>query len=399
MSFVSGLLGGGKGMSYQAVGPSSAQLSQANNTVNNDITQQQSFVNALQGQNGLGNQSSVFGQQQALANQLQGVANGTGPNPAQAALNQATGQNIAAQSALMAGQRGAGANVGLEARQAAMQGANTQQQAAGQGATMQAQQQLAAMQALQGQQANMANLANTQVNQQQTGLTNLNQFGLQNQGNLYGLQQNANSANASIANTAAQGQQNLLGSITGALGSAAQMIPGGAIASGISNMFSSPTDYNSPAIQAQRGFADGGEVKMAQGGQTPSPVSGPQSFAARHMLGTMPTMQPLKQMQPMSQMKMAEGGKVPALVSKGEIRIHKNDVKKVAEGKKSPLDGEKIPGKPKYPGNDYRNDVVPKTLNEGDIIIPNAILQSKNPQWQAHKFVADIISGKHRAKK
>lgn len=98
---------------------------------------------------------NTYASQGNTLDQLQGIANGTGPNPAQAALNQATGQNVANQAALMAGQRGAGANVGLMARQASQQGAATQQQAAGQSATMQAQQQLNAIGAMGAQQQAM----------------------------------------------------------------------------------------------------------------------------------------------------------------------------------------------------------------------------------------------------
>ena len=100
-------------------------------------------------------------------------------------------------------------------------------------------------------------------------------------------------------------------------------------------------------------------------------------------------------------MKMAHGGRVPALVSPGEIRIHAKDVKKVAEGKKSPLAGEKIPGKPKVGGakNDYANDTVLKTLNEGDIILPRSVTQAKHPHWAAKNFVEQIMAQKHRKKK
>ena len=64
------------------------------------------------------------------------------------------------------------------------------------------------------------------------------------------------------------------------------------------------------------------------------------------------------------------------------------------------MSGEKIPGKPKVGGakNDYANDTVPKTLNEGDIILPRSVTQSKNPHWAAHKFVQDIMMQKHRKK-
>jgi hypothetical protein len=148
--------------------------------------QQQQALNAqLAGANGVGNlsgaltsQQGLAAQQQALAQQYQDIAAGKGPNPAQAALNQSTGQNVANQAALMAGQRGAGSNIGLLARQAAQQGAATQQQAVGQGATLQAQQALAGLSGAAAQQqaigatnSNVANIAAQQIAAQQAGTT------------------------------------------------------------------------------------------------------------------------------------------------------------------------------------------------------------------------------------
>jgi len=89
----------------------------------------------------------------------------------------------------------------------------------------------------------------------------------------------------------------------------------------------------------------------------------------------------------------AHGGRVPALVSPGEQYLPPKEVKKVAKGEKSPLKaGERIPGIPKHPGNDYRNDVVPKTLQEGGIVIPNAVMQSKDPHKAAIAFVHATIA-------
>jgi hypothetical protein len=88
--------------------------------------------------------------QQQLLGQLGQQAQGMGPSAAQRGLAEATGQNVAQTAALMASKRGAGANAGLVGRQAAMQGANIQQQAAGQAATLRAQEQLAAQQQLGG---------------------------------------------------------------------------------------------------------------------------------------------------------------------------------------------------------------------------------------------------------
>jgi hypothetical protein len=341
------MLSSSKGAGFQAQGVDPAQLKTAYNQTQSSIKQQQDFVNALSGQNGLANQSNVFGQQQGLADQFQNIASGVGPNPAQAMLAQATGQNVSNQAALMAGQRGAGANTGLLARQAAQQGAGIQQQAAGQGATMQAQQSLAALGQLQNQQANMANMANTQVGQQQAGLQQLANQGLQQQSNLMGLQSNINSANAGIAAQNAQSQANLLGNVMGGAGDAI--------------MFA----------------AEGGKVEDKL-----------QSTGPRSVLGKLHQGIP-----------MAEGGKVPALVSPGEVYLKPQDVQQVAKGQKAPLDGEKIPGKPKVKGakNSYANDTVPKTLEEGGIILPRSVTQAKNAPDKAAEFVRAILAKQNKS--
>lgn len=219
MGAVSGLLGvgggaGGTGFAGPAqasiVSPATAQqATDQYNNANAGLNNQQQFLTALQAQNGIGNQSDVY-------NQLQGVTNGTGPNPAQAQLAQATGANVANQAALMAGQRGAGANTGLIARQAAMQGANTQQQAANQAATLQANQSLNALTAqgnLAGQQvANQAAATNAYTGSAQQEQSNiLNSIAGQNQ-SAVSSQNSVNSANAGLAG---QGMQNQAGAIGG----------------------------------------------------------------------------------------------------------------------------------------------------------------------------------------
>ena len=246
-----GLGGGAGGTSFS--GPNTAgienptnpgQISDAYKSTQDSMGAQNALLAALQAQNGLGNQSQVY-------NQMQGVINGTGPNPAQAMLNNATGQNVANQAALMAGQRGAGANTGLMARQAAMQGAGIQQGAIGQGAALQANQALNALNSA-------GNLANTQASNQ-IGQTNANtqaqqaeQQNLINAQDAYnnaqvGMQSNINNANASMANTQMQGQQKIIGGMMNNAGAAMGML----------------------------GLAKGGDVnKMAEGG---SAFSGPQS--------------------------------------------------------------------------------------------------------------------------
>jgi hypothetical protein len=247
MSFVGGLLGfGGGGGNFRAdsapilQGVTSGEVGQAYNQSQSGLNQQQQFLNALAMQNGIGNQANVFNQERGLANQLQGVANGTGPNPALQQLQNTTGQNVANQAALMAGQRGSGANAGLLARQIAQQGAGIQQQAAGQGAALQAQQQLNALAQLQQQQGMMGNLAGQQISQQGGALQGLNQFGQNEQAQLLNaLAQfnNANvsnvsqknAANAGIQSQVEKGQSGLLGGVLGGVGSALGLAKGGEV--------------------------------------------------------------------------------------------------------------------------------------------------------------------------
>lgn len=418
MSFIGSMFSNDKGSGFQAnttpiEKPTNVGMTtQAYGNAQNGLSQQQAFINALQAQNGIGNQSNVFGQQQGLANQLQGVANGTGPNPAQAQLNQATGQNIANQAAMMAGQRGGGSNVGLLARQAAQQGAATQQQAVGQGATLEAQQRMNALGALGQQQSNMANLATNQVGQQAGALGQYNQAAQSEQQNLLNsvaqqnaanvqMQSNINNANAGIAGINAQGQQGVAGGLLNGVSSAV-----GAL------------------------FAHGGQVKMADGGMTPSlgvdlnlSPQGPMSNAGRFLYGSAPSQtQPLdfsamgktgKDAQGAQALyaagnnaagtaakgigaavkgieKMfAEGGKVPAMLSPGERYLSPAEAKSAAQGKvDASKAGEKIPGKAKVKGDSLANDIVPKTLQEGGLVIPKSVMESKNPKKEAAAFVS-----------
>ena len=371
------------------------------------IAQQQALVDQLNAQNGVANQSSVF-------NQLQGVASGTGPNPAQAMLAQQTGTNVANQAALMAGQRGAGANAGLIARQAAQQGAATQQQAVGQGATLQAQQSLGALGQLGG-------IAGQQVAEQQGGISNLNaqQMALQAQ-QLQNIQQQ-NQYNAGIAQVNAGAQQGrtsgflsglgstlsnfasgsnapLIGSGGGggAFSSAGTAAGGGAGTSSAGTVAqgeaigagSGSSSLTMPELGSSAGFAKGGMVQnydnggLISAGASLLPLlamfdkggeakaSGPRSHYGRHLAG-MP---------------------VKAMVSPGERYLPPKEAHAVAKGQKSPLrSGEKIPGQAKVKGDSLKNDTVPKTLEEGGVVIPRSILQSKHPEAAASKFVREHL--------
>lgn len=401
--------------------------------------QQQDFVNALMGVNGIQNQQNVF-------NQLQDVASGQGPNPAQAMLNQATGANVANQAALLASARGASANPALIARQAAMAGTNAQQQAAGQAANLQANQSLGALNQLGG-------LAGQQVAQQQQGLQALNQGALNAQGNALGATGQANQLNASIEGGNKQTQRNMFGQVLGAAGSGLQMLGGGgAKAAGAEGGMVQPASEYAKMMMAGGGMAKlagtiggamlGGPMGAQIGSQIGSQIdgggggasSGPQPLdpgvaglqlqpigvASTGMLaGQKPSSDFGKLLNEMftgapkvqdpggagaqangmmANFAAAEGGEVPALVSPGERYLPPHEVKKVAKGEKPAIKaGEKIPGKPMYPGNDYRNDVVPKKLEEGGIVLPNSVMQSKDPAKEAHKFVSAILAKQGKA--
>jgi hypothetical protein len=449
MGAIGGMLGLGGGASgtgfnapsgvalYNPAGQ--ANLSGAQTGVNNSMAQQQALLQALQSQNALANQNQVYGQ-------LQGIAAGTGPNPAQTMLNQATGQNVANQAALMAGQRGANANVGLIARQAAQQGAQTQQQAAGQAASLQAQQSLNAI----GQAGGMANTqagnlvgqtnANTQAQQAEQAAL-LQAQNAYNQAQV-GMQSSVNAGNTQLANTGMQGQQGLIGGLMNGIG--AMFADGGSVGNmpGVTDPNSLDSEVNATATQPvapaaptqpmskfgkfikgsfggvnmsggqSSGVATTGPGALQQGmsslvsglgrafksdpnapiSTSDNDITGGSSMAG----GPADTMgAPAADSGIADVAFAAKGGKVPAMVSPGEQYLKPQEAKAVADGKASPKQvGKIIPGKPKFKGNNYANDVVPANLDEGGVVIPNSVMQSKNPAEGAARFVRAVMAKK-----
>lgn len=215
-------------------------IAAANGQVGATQQQQAAFLQALQAQGGLQNQSNIY-------NQLGGIVDGTGPNPAMAALHQATSQNVANQAALMAGARGASTNAGLIARQAAQQGGAIQQQAVGQGATLQAQQALGAL----GQQGN---IAGQQVGNQLTVQQQVAQNALGNQSTLLGL-------NSQFNAPLAQGQQAYDQKLVGGL------LNGGAVAAAGLAGGKPKVNPNDPSVSGLApGQAGPSAAYMAEGG-------------------------------------------------------------------------------------------------------------------------------------
>lgn len=372
MSFVGDLFGlngggnrGGAGMGYEATGPAQYQSDDAWKNSQNALAQQQAFVNATGAQGGLGNQSQVFGQQQALAGQLALNAAGGGPNPAQAQFQQNANQ-VAAQTAGLIGSQ-KGMSPALQARLIAQQGAGAGQAAAGQAATLQAQQQLAAQQALMNQQANMANLSTQQVGQQQNALNSFQQGALGQQQNVYGLSGSANAANSGVAKGVAQQQGSMFGGLMGGVASAL------------------------PLLAAAHGgmvpnYADGGVIAPAAPYSPTGPASGPQSSAGKDLSGGM------QQQAPASSGDDSLGGGIGAL-----IQSIAGVAGNMACG--GPVMGEAyahqmkpVPGHASVRGDSPQNDTVPAKLSPGEVIIPRSVMQSKDPAGNAAKFVAAVMA-------
>lgn len=416
MSAIGGLLGVGGGVNgtglpaptpagiTPAGGNLPATIDQLQNSysgVQNSMQSQQGLLAAIQAQNGLGNQSQVY-------NQLQGVANGTGPNPAQAMLNQATGQNVQNQAAMMAGQRGAGSNPALIARQAAMQGAGIQQNSAGQAATLQAQQSLGAL----GQAGNMAN---TQA-ANQIGQTNANTAAQQaEQANLLnslqgynnanvGMQSNMNNIYGQLANTTMQGQQGVIGGIMKNLGTMGGMMGSGGGGGGAGGM-------------AAMAGAEGGEVPepiAAVPMGAPVVQQGPQSEFGQFLTsGVSPGGAPNT-----STPTFGSDSGADALYKGFAGSADKSDQKQKPNyaGPDSGVDmadkaayggnvghslktGGGVPGQAKVSGNSYSNDTVKALLSPGEVVIDRETMADKGPAGQMARTLSAIIAAKKKGRK
>lgn len=344
--FLAGLFGGGGPQMPNITDPvTGAQITDAAGRVVASQDQLSSFAQGLQGANGVQNQTAVF-------NQLQGVANGTGPNPAAAMLAQSTGQNVANQGALMAGQRGASSNVGLIARESAQQGAATQQQAVGQAATLESNQQLNALNS-------EGAIAGQQVGETQNALNASNTAASTNQGQLLNAE---GQYNTNI--TGGQGNVN-----TGTVAQTGQLIDAGSGALKAGQAIANQAGATKVATASTN--APPPVTNQAHGGLIHKPIPGPHiSHLANYLT-------------------MADGGEVPAMVSPNEVYLSPEKVHQVIHEGANPLKiGEKIGGKAKVKGDSRKNDTVPKTLEEGGVVIPRSHV--KNPE-KAELFVHKAV--------
>lgn len=321
MGFIGSLFGGDNGASFRATGATNDQANQLFGQQQDAFGQQQNFLNALQGQNS----SNPF------ANQLNALAAGGGPNPALNQLAQTTGQNVASQAALQAGQRGAGSNPGLLARNIAQQGAQTQQMAGGQAATLGAQQQLGAI---------------NQMGQLQSGaLQGLNNSALQGQNNVLGSIGNQNSSNSNVQAANAHAQGGALGGLLGGVGAVLGLNQGGMV---------QPSCYACGGMV--KGYDQGGQVQQpmpqmmntAMTPEMPSDPSGPQSSVGQFMKGF--------NEKPQNDMRM----------------IANTGQKMMGDLGKFFAQGGKVGGKAPTKGDSPKNDVVPAMLSPGEVVIPKS---------------------------
>lgn len=381
MAFIPALFNPSKGAGFEAqqanvLNPTT--VDQANQTFNQSqdaIARQKAFADAINASGGVGNLQSVY-------QQMQGVANGTGPNPAQAQLAQATGANVAGTNAAIAGSRGAGANAGLIARQGAQAGGNIQQQAAGQAATLQANQSLGALN-------NLGNIAGQQVATQQAANQGLTAATQGEQGQILGSIQGQNSANVGNAS-----QANTANSAVAVKNAGAQAGILGSLAKGVGGIL---------------GLAGGGEVPApaapipapimaAPSVATPSPAlppSGPTSFLGRAMSGLAAPQEP-EAAGPSEVGNLAGNLIGRGIMAGGQAAVNALGVVPMANGGRVMKAGGPVPGQAKVKGDSYANDTVNAKLSPGEIVVPRSVMQSSDPVNNAAKFVAAILAQKGR---
>lgn len=328
---------------------------------------------------GYGNFGVNQAQQSQLNQALQGVANGTGPNPAQAMLNNQTGANVAHQAALMAGQRGAGANAGMIARQAAMAGSGIQQQAAGQGAALQAQQSLNALNS-QGQILN--NMGNQNISEQGvnaglfTNAGNLqnaqNANMIQNYGMAQGLNQKTSQANTDASNKSLGGLMNM-----GMSALAMFAAKGGMVGNG--EMISAPSHYQDHLKHMHSIYhADGGEIGNAM--PLAENFKGVQGKIADWAFDGMSHNQ-------IEAQRMAEDPRY----GRPEMELP-SDVKKPPDmaGRDFRTGGE-VPGQALVAGDSFKNDIQPAMLSPKEIVLPRHITMAPDAPEKAKQFVAALL--------
>lgn len=419
MSFVSNALGISNGYSAQNATTNPAFTSQPGLAANANIANQ--------------NYQAVNPLQANLAAQLLAQSQGQGPNIANLQLQQATNQNNQQAAGALASQRGM--NPALAQRIISQQQAMNNQNSAGQSGILRAQQQLAAQQGLAnvyGQQATEAN-ANLAANESALG----------NQNNAVVSATNAaNQANAQIAQNNTNQNAGIAGGIMNGVGSMMSMFgaEGGEVPKHLEKIVIKPGskvhplhlfnggDFlgNFPVNQIDPGLASGpsgaannlfgatakpiqqpgnnatggggGGGGAGGGGGGSNPLSGMMSmfggsdggggiggFAGGDMGSSGGGM---------AMLAAAKGGKVPAMLSPGELYIPPHKVHDVASGKEKASEaGKRVPGKAKVKGNSLKNDTFPTELEAGGVVIKRTEAQNDK---DAREFLLAIKADKEK---
>lgn len=347
---------------------------QNNFQVTAPVINTQDFQPQLQTLQNRGN--DIYAKQQNLAQALLNQSQGTGPNPALAQLNETTGRNVANTAALIGSARGASANPGLATRLAAQQGANIQQQATGQAATLSAEQELAANKELQ-------DLYSTQASNELQG-EGIQQGGAaaQNAALTTG-QLGASQANAQIATSNANNAASTTGGLFGALGSVGGLIfnKGGKIprfADGGFASYATPTDPRvvlnaTPGVNEFALLTENlkGMKKKEDKPLNPfetSPLAGTEATMGEAggwagLAGDAAAVAPLA-------LAAAHGGQIPGFENAIDFRT-----------------GGHVPGKAEVPGDSPKNDTQPALVSPGEEVLPRSVTMAPDAPERAKRFV------------
>lgn len=176
-----------------------------------------------------------------------------------------------------------------------------------------------------------------------------------------------------------------------------------ALSEGADALFSSMTKKKEPK-DAPMGTTETSTDLNITGGNTPSQdVVGLNPVMAGEPMGLIPRVAgggqiPHQDFQSaFSNYFMAGGGKVPAMVSPGEIYLPPDKVDAVVKQGADPLRvGERIPGKAKVKGDSYKNDTVPRDLDEGGVVVDRE--NAMDPK-KASRFVQKAIAKKRMGRK
>lgn len=337
------------------------------------------------------NVQQLYGQQQGLADLLNQQGMGQGPNPALEMLRQQTGQNVMQAQGLAASQRGV--NPAMRAMMGGQFGAQANQQAAGQGAILSAQQQLAARQQLSALLAAMG--------AQQQGM-----YGAAGQ-----LQQGQNMANiANVlgpqqinAGVAAQNAQNFMNMLGGAMQGAGAFlglagggeVPGYRWGGTVGGSLFDDLDAMSPGPWATMDQAMP-PAPMPQ----PFPMApvGPAAPEVTRIGGVTTPPAPVPEAASKWGGALSGAGQNFMKPTMGDFDRFMNMRvvgSPLAQGGMAGLPdyrgGGPIPGSAPYPGNDERNDTVHIAASPGEIVIPRTVAQGPDAPEKARNFVEHLM--------